>query len=260
MLKNTELSIKKLKTVCQESKEGWENRNWFDKHITRKISIYMTYISIKLGIKPNQVTFATLVVGLVGGVFIATGNKIYWVLGFLIVYLGVILDAVDGELARFYRKTTELGGYLDLFVGYFLHKYILLCMSMGLFIETGEILPFILGMISISSISLSAENNIYREKINIKLHGPSDCTRINRNLEIYNKIEEHILRSIFDYCYGFSLLWILVGLLDIVNIKTIFIQIFNFNIKLLFFIIYTIVVIAGCIKNCISSIIFLKNI
>ncbi len=242
--------IKDLRKICQESKEGWAQRNWFDKNITRKISIYITYLAIKTGIKPNQITVATLFIGIIGGILIMTGNKIYWILGFLIVYLGVILDAVDGELARFYNMPTELGKYLDLFVGLSLHKFILACMSIALYLETNHLCPLILGAISISAISLSAENMLYinciankskSEPISMK----SYVKNVKNKVKILNIIEEHVLRSLFDYCYGFSIFWAFIGVVEVIA---------QINVKLFVFGIYTLLVVIGCFKNCISSI------
>lgn len=258
------IEIKELKKICQESKEGWIHRNWFDKNITRKISIYITYLMIRLKLTPNQVTILTLIVGIVGGILIATGDKIYWLLGFLLLYFGVILDAVDGELARLYHKVGELGRYLDLFVGYILHKYILLTISIGIYVQSDEILALILGTLCIIFISLSAENNLYKWMITYEYLAKSKTTlnlaesKYGDNTNTFiksllNKLEEHVFRSIFDYCYGFSISWLLIGILDVIYGEVI---IWNslISFKFLFLIIYTIAMAFGCIRNHIISI------
>lgn len=264
------LDIKELRKICQESKEGWIHRNWFDKNVTRKISIYITYLMIKLKLTPNQITFLTLIIGIVGGIFIATGDEIYWLLGFLLLYFSVILDAVDGELARFYNKVSELGRYLDLFVGYILHKYILLTISIGIYVQSNEILALILGTLCIIFTSLSAENNLYKwmityeylAKSNITLnlakskHKSSTNLFINKSL--LNKLEEHVFRSIFDYCCGFSISWLIMGILDII-LREIIIWNSSISFKFLFLITYTIAMAFGCIRNHIILIKYVKN-
>ena len=59
-------------------------------------------------ITPNQVTFITLIVGLITTFLFASGY-LWW--GAILALLIGVLDGVDGKLARVKEETTELGGW-----------------------------------------------------------------------------------------------------------------------------------------------------
>src|SRR3989338_2391104 len=79
--------------------------------LKRGVSIYLTRILITTHVRPNQITVMTLVSGVAGALAIFFG----WLwLGFLLLYLNIVLDAVDGEVARYKKIFSLRGVYLDL--------------------------------------------------------------------------------------------------------------------------------------------------
>lgn len=62
----------------------------------------------RTSVTPNQVTFVTLIIGLVTTFLLATGHL--WLAAILALIVGV-LDGVDGKLARVKVETTELGSW-----------------------------------------------------------------------------------------------------------------------------------------------------
>ncbi len=79
--------------------------------LQRKLSIYITRLFLETRVTPNQVTVLMLLTGVAGALVLALG---YVWLGFFFCYLCVLLDATDGELARYRRKFSLRGVYLDL--------------------------------------------------------------------------------------------------------------------------------------------------
>jgi CDP-diacylglycerol--glycerol-3-phosphate 3-phosphatidyltransferase len=63
-----------------------------------------------IGVTPNMITVAGLLLAMVGGVFAAYGLLVPGLVMFL---LGACLDAVDGSFARVCGMSTEFGRYLD---------------------------------------------------------------------------------------------------------------------------------------------------
>lgn len=79
--------------------------------LQRALSIYITRLILPTRITANQVTIAMLLVGVLSAVPFFFG---YLWLGLALSYLCILLDASDGEVAR-YRQTYSLRGiYLDL--------------------------------------------------------------------------------------------------------------------------------------------------
>ena len=79
----------------------------------RTFSIYVTRLMIKAGVRPNQVTGAMIIIGLVGAAVLALPG--FWAaLGaFVLVQIYLCLDCVDGEVARWTAETSAAGIYLD---------------------------------------------------------------------------------------------------------------------------------------------------
>jgi phosphatidylglycerophosphate synthase len=65
------------------------------------------------GLTPNQVTVASLLVGVVAAVAFGVGDRAGLVVGALLLQASFALDCVDGELARYARIFSALGGWLD---------------------------------------------------------------------------------------------------------------------------------------------------
>lgn len=112
-------SIREMRQVCQQrvlNKKGksvWAG-HWFNRLVTRWFSIYFTWLFVKLGISANTVTFMMILSGLAG--FALSLPHLLWVniAGAVLLLMGEVLDCVDGEVARWTKKSSLKGFYLDL--------------------------------------------------------------------------------------------------------------------------------------------------
>ncbi len=80
------------------------------------VSPYSKYIArwaARRGLTPNQVTVASMVVGLLATAAFATGERWGLVAGALLLQAAFTLDCVDGQLARYTRTFTRFGAWLD---------------------------------------------------------------------------------------------------------------------------------------------------
>ena len=97
-------SIKELRVMLQTNVLGHPI-------LQRVLSIYLTRVFLATDMTANQVSILMLLVGIAGAIPFFFGY--FWV-GLAVSYLAVLLDASDGEVAR-YRKTYSLQGiYIDL--------------------------------------------------------------------------------------------------------------------------------------------------
>jgi phosphatidylserine synthase len=62
---------------------------------------------------PNLITAISLGVGVAAGVLIFPGRPIAWVAAAVLLQLALIIDCMDGEVARFTRRYSAFGGWLD---------------------------------------------------------------------------------------------------------------------------------------------------
>jgi hypothetical protein len=80
------------------------------------VSTYSRFIArwaARRGFTPNQVTTASLLLGLLSAVLFATGDRWALVAGAVLLQLSFTLDCVDGQLARYARMFSSLGAWLD---------------------------------------------------------------------------------------------------------------------------------------------------
>lgn len=81
-----------------------------DRYVIRPISLRMTGALARLGVTPNQVTLANIVVGMVA---CAAAGGAHWLIAGPLMLLQVVLDSCDGELARIRFMHSKLGMWLD---------------------------------------------------------------------------------------------------------------------------------------------------
>lgn len=89
------------------------NDGFFSVFVLRKFSKLITKLAVKIHITPNQVTTLSLGIGLYSAYLFARGSFWSILMGALVLQLSIIIDCVDGELARYTRRFSELGGWLD---------------------------------------------------------------------------------------------------------------------------------------------------
>jgi phosphatidylglycerophosphate synthase len=65
------------------------------------------------GITPNQVTSASMAVAVAAALAFADGGRAWAVLGAVLLQLSFTLDCVDGQLARYTRRFSAFGAWLD---------------------------------------------------------------------------------------------------------------------------------------------------
>lgn len=89
------------------------NDGFFSVFVLRKFSKLITKLAVKINITPNQVTTLSLGIGLYSAYLFARGSFWSILMGALVFQLSIIIDCVDGELARYTRRFSELGRWLD---------------------------------------------------------------------------------------------------------------------------------------------------
>jgi len=89
------------------------NDGFYSVFFLRKVSKLFTWLAVRLKMTPNQVTIVSFVIGLWSAYEFSKGN--FWAIftGAVLLQLSIIIDCVDGELARYTRQFSELGAWLD---------------------------------------------------------------------------------------------------------------------------------------------------
>ena len=87
---------------------------WYTRIVCRRFSAYFSWFFVRTSITPNEISSLMILVGIIGGVFLAMPGYINGLIGVLILHLFLILDYTDGEVARIKRKFSSKGKFLDL--------------------------------------------------------------------------------------------------------------------------------------------------
>jgi len=93
--------------VAKKHSEPFWNR------VLRSISIYLTWLLIRTPISANGVTFLFLLAGLAGAGMFTLGTPAAWIAGTLLLWLSILFDFSDGEVARFRQESSWFGDYFE---------------------------------------------------------------------------------------------------------------------------------------------------
>ncbi len=86
---------------------------FYSTFVLRRLSKPLTEVALRLGLSPNQVSLASFAVGLVAAGLFAWGTTVATVTAALLFQVSLVIDCVDGEVARRTRKFSALGAWLD---------------------------------------------------------------------------------------------------------------------------------------------------
>ncbi|MCD6421537.1 MAG: NTP transferase domain-containing protein [Thaumarchaeota archaeon] len=108
--KARELYWKILKRELIRPSDGWISR-YLNRSISSTISIAL--YKRRIYVNPNLISLFSFLVSLVGAVLLGLHNLL---LGGILVQASSIIDGMDGELARLFKKVSRFGAVLDSFL------------------------------------------------------------------------------------------------------------------------------------------------
>lgn len=93
---------------CARSGDGW-----LSERTVRRLSPLITPWAVRWGVSPNTVTAASLLAGAAAVAAAATGTRAGYVATAVLMLVSLVLDCVDGEVARWTHRYSRAGGWLD---------------------------------------------------------------------------------------------------------------------------------------------------
>ena len=103
-------------------------------------------------ITPNQVTYFSVLVGFASGYTFSFASRESLILGGILLEATLVLDCVDGQLARAKGMASEWGRLIDGIAGYIAYLAVIWGLIKG-FPEYGQVLKIITGLIILKAIS-----------------------------------------------------------------------------------------------------------
>ncbi|WP_340556550.1 CDP-alcohol phosphatidyltransferase family protein [Streptomyces sp. GSL17-111] len=161
-------SVAELRPVVHPEgvKDRRSGEHWAGRLYMREISLRCDRYLVNTRITPNQLTYLMVVAGVLAGAALLIPGLTGAVLAALLVQLYLLLDCVDGEIARWRKQTSVTGVYLDR-VGHYLAEAALLTgfglRAADLFGTDGEanwMWAFLGGMAALGAILIKAETDL----------------------------------------------------------------------------------------------------
>ncbi len=114
------------------------NDGFLARHFDRRISRFFSKRLSHTGIAPNQITLCGVAIGLMGAFLLSQPG--YWsqLFGALLFLFCVIVDGVDGEVARLKLQESRFGHYLDIVTDNLVHLAVFSGIALGLYRASGD--------------------------------------------------------------------------------------------------------------------------
>lgn len=129
------------------------------RHVDRRVSRFFSSRLSHGPVSPNQITIAGMSIGLLGAFCLALPG--YWsrLLGAFLFVLCVVIDGVDGEVARLKLMETTFGHRLDIVTDNIVHVAVFAGIAIGLYHQTGNrlyihALMFLIGGFALAAVTV----------------------------------------------------------------------------------------------------------
>lgn len=94
---------------CIKEKDGW----WASKFSGPLANRLLEPICEISWLTPNQLTLTSLFIGFIACVYFFKGDHVSLVIGGILVQLSFVVDCMDGQFARYSKKFSAMGAWLD---------------------------------------------------------------------------------------------------------------------------------------------------
>ncbi|MEJ2670631.1 MAG: CDP-alcohol phosphatidyltransferase family protein [Deltaproteobacteria bacterium] len=167
--------INALAEATRES-DGFLTRT-VDRRISRRISPWLA----RWGIRPNWVTLMGTLIGLTGAWLLSRATYEAHLAGTLMFLAAVIVDGVDGEVARLTLQESVFGHYLDICTDNLVHVAVFVGLALGLSRATGDDRYLYALLVLLGGFGLCALS-VYQ--VLLKTEGSETGSKITRWLEV----------------------------------------------------------------------------
>jgi len=188
---------------------------------------------------------------ILGSIFLIFGEPTYWLIASLLFYLYLLLDHVDGGLARYYKTSSAKGHYIDGLLDFSGQIIIIASMFIGLYNKAQEVTILFIGFFALICTAIYFITKMYKSRV----------IELNNLLTVRkNKMMDKNEKSVFNYfAIPFThLFWIL----NIIILTSVLDMLFETGVlfRFIYLIFYTIATFFGVLIMFRQSINELKSL
>lgn len=96
------------------------------KTVVRRLSFPFTYLFINLGCSAWLASMISVFVAVIGTVVLCINSTACRIIGVVLIELWLVLDCVDGNIARVKKTSSEMGEFVDALSGYYVTGFVYL--------------------------------------------------------------------------------------------------------------------------------------
>lgn len=126
-----------------------------DRHVNRPLGRFLSKVLVHTPITPNQVSIASILLGLYSAWLFASGDAATMIAAALMLQVSAIVDCVDGDLARVLFKESRLGKWLDLGGDQVVHISVFACLGVGLARAGSQAPVAVLGFLAAAGVLIA---------------------------------------------------------------------------------------------------------
>jgi phosphatidylglycerophosphate synthase len=115
----------------------------------------VTRVLLPTGISPNQITVASVGIGIAGGLCFALGTPRAAAVGAVLFLVSTIVDGCDGEIARLTFRESAFGARLDVLGDNLVHLFLFGGIAAGLYRRSGDPTIAVLGTALVIGVVLA---------------------------------------------------------------------------------------------------------
>lgn len=206
-----------ISNTCIQQHESSRKKNvetwWAYKYLYRKVSFYLTPFFVFLGLSANQSTNLNLLVVL--GSYVALFYSP--ILGASLFLFSIFIDFVDGNLARYYGKSSYFGKFYDGFCD-IVSRILYLVIPLAFYqksINADEFFYYLLmgaiTMISIFMMSYAKIRQLYFSVITAAARGetPKDPV-LNMQKKNFSRHVKHFIYNIIEFLPALFLVFVIL--------------------------------------------------
>ena len=114
-----------------EKRKGDSKLPLYLRKIMRPLSFYVTGLFLSLKISANQASILGFCLAFIGCMLLASGNYPQMVVAFVLINFGILMDFVDGNIARYHDNPTYFGNFIDGLIGVAIYAMIPISLGFG---------------------------------------------------------------------------------------------------------------------------------
>jgi len=118
-------------------------------HLNRPISTRISKYLLKKRITPNQISFFSFTLSVIGALFFFLGGYVNLLIGGVLAQVSSIVDGCDGEIARLKFQTSEFGGWYDAVLDRYADAFLLFGLTCYVYFPDENFLYLLVGFLAL---------------------------------------------------------------------------------------------------------------